>query len=175
MSEKDRKYTEYGVPEPSRSALRRLGCEDDDLPNNEMYKYLHYAIDENQKVIKQTQICQRNWNYTRSIDPKIVEHLLWVACNAPSKQYEAYYDVYWSTDRDTIQEMSRYTWGCTHHRDPPSTWRNAQANANMYMVFVGKEPDTQLNCHQDGSLKENSESARWENAYVSVGIAMYMT
>ena len=172
MSEKDRKYTEYGVPEPSRSTLRRLGCEDDDLPNNEMYKYLHYAIDENQKVIKQTQICQRNWNYTRSIDPKIVEHLLWVACNAPSKQYEAYYDVYWSTDRDTIQEMSRYTWGCTHHRDPPSTWRNAQANANMYMVFVGKEPDTQLNCHQDGSLKENSESARWENAYVSVGIAM---
>lgn len=172
MSESDRKYTEYGVPEPARSTLRRVGLEDDDIPQNEMMKYLHYVIDENQKVIKNTQVCQRNWNYNREINPKIVEHLLWVACNAPSKQYEAYYDVYWSTDRDTIQEMSRYTWGCTHHREPPSTWRNSQANANMYMLFVGKEPETNQNCHQDGKIKLNDDPARWENAYVSVGIAM---
>ena len=43
---------------------------------------------------------------------------------------------------------------------------------NLYILFVAKEPDTQLNCHADGSLKSNKDSARWENAYVSIGIAM---
>jgi hypothetical protein len=42
----------------------------------------------------------------------------------------------------------------------------------MYMLFVAKEPETQLNCHADGSLKSNKDPARWENAYVSIGIAI---
>tara|TARA_B100001250_G_scaffold410329_1_gene436544 strand:- start:916 stop:1512 length:597 start_codon:yes stop_codon:yes gene_type:complete len=55
---------------------------------------------------------------------------------------------------------------------PPSTWQNSQMNANLYILFVGKEPDTNLNCHADGTEKSNTDIARWENAYVSVGIAM---
>jgi len=118
------------------------------------------------------QKCQRNWDYSKTIHPELADYLLWHAENAPSKQHEAYYDVYWSIDRTVIQECSRYTWGSTHSRNPPSTWRNTQANANMYMLFVAKEPETQLNCHADGTLKSNKDPARWENAYVSIGIAM---
>lgn len=138
----------------------------------ERVKQMFYGWDEEMAIVRQMQKCNRNWDYSKSIHPEIVDYLLWHAREAPSKQHEAYYDVYYSTDRDTIQEMSRYTWGSTHNRKPPSTWRNSQANANMYMLFVGKEPETQLNCNADGTLKENNHHARWENAYVSIGIAM---
>ena len=135
-------------------------------------KHMFYGWDDNMEVIRMMQKCQRNWDYSREVHPELIDYFLWIARNAPSKQHEAYYDVYWSADRNTIQEMSRYTWGSTHSRNPPSTWRNSQANANMYMLFVAKEPETQLNCNADGTLKDNSHHARWENAYVSIGIAM---
>lgn len=135
-------------------------------------KHLYYNWDNEMEIISKMQKAQRNWDYTKEIHPDIVNYLLWHAENAPSKQHEAYYDVYYSTDRKVIQEMSRYTWGSTHSRKPPSTWRNAQANANMYMLFVAKEPETQYNCNADGTLKDNSHHARWENAYMMIGIAV---
>jgi len=103
---------------------------------------------------------------------EVVDYLLWTAQNSPSKQHEAYYDIYWTADRKVLDELSKYTWGCTNNRVPPSTWQNSQMNANMYILFVAKEPDTQLNCNADGTLKGNDVAARWENAYVSIGIAM---
>jgi nitroreductase len=135
-------------------------------------KHIAYNWDNEMQIVRQMQQCQRNWDYTKSINQAVIDHLLWQAENAPSKQYEAYYDVYWSDDRTVIEEISKYTWGSTHSRNPPSTWRNTQANANLYILFVAKEPETQLNCHSDGSAKSNKDSARWENAYVSIGIAM---
>ena len=50
--------------------------------------------------------------------------------------------------------MSRYTWGNTHRRNPPSNLRNSQTNASVYIVYVAKEPDSQLNSNADGNLKE---------------------
>jgi hypothetical protein len=135
-------------------------------------KHMFYNWDNEMEIIRNMQKCQRNWDYSKQIHPEIVDYLLWHAENAPSKQHEGYYDVYWSDDRKVIEECSKYTWGSTHSRNPPSTWRNSQANANLYILFVAKEPDTQLNCHADGSRKSNKDSARWENAYVSIGIAM---
>ena len=135
-------------------------------------KRMFYNWDNEMEIIKKMQKCQRNWNYARNVHPEEIDYLLWHAENAPSKQHEGYYDVYWTADRKTIEECSKYTWGSTHSRNPPSTWRNTQANANMYMLFVAKEPNTQLNCHADGTLKENKDPNRWENAYVSIGIAM---
>jgi nitroreductase len=137
-----------------------------------LIKFSNYERSDTMDIIRNMQKCQRNWDYSREVSKEVIDYLLWIAKNSPSKQYEAYYDVYWSADRDIIQKMSRYTWGCTHSRNPPSTWRNSQANANMYMLFVAKEPETQENCHADGTPKENSDINRWENAYVSVGIAM---
>jgi nitroreductase len=135
-------------------------------------KNIAYNWDKEMQIVRQMQQCQRNWDYTKSISKMVIDHLLWHAENSPSKQHEAYYDVYWSADRAVIEELSKYTWGSTHSRNPPSTWRNTQANANLYILFVAKEPETELNCHADGTTKSNKDSARWENAYVSIGIAM---
>ena len=139
---------------------------------NTKIKHLFYNWDQEQEVIREMQKCQRNWDYSKEVSPEIIEYLLWHCTNAPSKQFEAYYDVYWTADRKVIKEISKYTWGHTHFRTPPATWRNTQANANLYILFVAKEPETQLNCKSDGSLKSNKSPARWENAYVSIGIAM---
>jgi hypothetical protein len=135
-------------------------------------KYMFYDWDKEMEIVRNMQKCQRNWNHSKTIHPEVIDWLLWHAENAPSKQHEAYFDVYWSADRKTLDELYQYTWGTTHSRNPPSTWRNSQANASMYILFVAKEPSTQLNCHADGSLKSNKDPARWENAYVSIGIAM---
>ena len=135
-------------------------------------KRLFYNWDNEMETVRKMQKCQRNWDYSKNVHPEIIDYLLWHAENAPSKQHEAYYDVYWTADRKIIEAASKYTWGSTHSRTPPSTWRNTQANANMYMLFVGKESETNLNCHSDGTLKSNKDPARWENSYVSVGIAM---
>lgn len=124
------------------------------------------------KIIKNMQGCQRNWDYNKTISDEIINYLLWIATNAPSKQHEAYYDVYWTADRQVIQEYSRYTWGNTYTRNPPACRRNSQANANMYMLFVAKEPETSRNSNTDGSVASNKSAERWENAYISVGIAM---
>jgi len=102
----------------------------------------------------------------------MVEELLYIAENTPSKQHEGYYDVYWTADRNLIQEMSRYTWGNTHRRTPPSNWRNSQANASIYIIYVAKEPSSQLNANADGTLKLNTHPERWHNAYISIGMSM---
>jgi len=123
-------------------------------------------------IITQMQKCQRNWDYSKNISEDIIDYLLWIVQNSPSKQHEAYYDIYWTADRKVIEECSKYTWGNTFSRNPPACRRNSQANANMYMVFVAKEPETHRNTTTDGSAVSNESAARWENAYVSIGIAM---
>ena len=83
---------------------------------------------------------QRNWDYEKYNIKKEkkqnLEELLWVATNTPSKQYEGYYDLYYTDDRKVIEEIYKYTWGNTHRRNPPSTWRNSQANASVYIMFL---------------------------------------
>ena len=146
----------------------------------EMVKKMFYEWDEEKRLIEQIQKCQRNWDYSKwnsesPIYNEIKDYLLWIAENSPSKQHEGYYDVYWTMNRKVIQEISRYTWGYTHRRNPPSTWRNSQANASLYILWVAKEPTTQLNCHGDGTLKENTDPQRWQNAYSSMAISTALT
>ena len=135
-------------------------------------KHMFYDWNEEMDIIHKIQKCQRVWDHSKPMMEEVVDYLLWTAQNSPSKQHEAYYDIYWTADRKVLDELSKYTWGCTNNRVPPSTWQNSQMNANMYILFVAKEPDTQLNCNADGTLKGNDVAARWENAYVSIGIAM---
>ena len=140
---------------------------------------MFYDWDGERKILNKIQKCQRNWDYDkwndREISPVMLDELLYIAQNSPSKQHEGYYDVYYSTDRKTIEEMSKYTWGYTHRRNPPATWRNSQSNASIYILFVAKEPDSQLNCNADGTLKSNTDKNRWQNAYCSIGIAIGLT
>ena len=138
---------------------------------------MFYDWDKEREVLSKIQKCQRNFDH-KKFNPRIdtneemIKELLYIAQNSPSKQHEGYYDVYWTADRNTIQEISRYTWGNTHRRNPPSNWRNSQANASIYIIYVAKEPDTQLNANADGTLKLNTHPERWHNAYISIGISM---
>ena len=144
--------------------------------NTEMgIKDMFYDWSEEMDVIRKLQKCQRVWDHSKRVHKEVIDYLLWTAQNSPSKQHEGYYDIYWTADRKVLDELSKYTWGCTHIRKPPSTWQNSQMNANLYILFVAKEPDTKLNCNADGTLKENYKAARWENAYVSIGIALGLT
>ena len=141
---------------------------------------MFYKWDDERSLIERIQKCQRNYDHSKwdcddGIYHEIKDYLLWIAANSPSKQHEGYYDVYWTMDRDVIQEISRYTWGYTHRRIPPATWRNSQANASLYILWVAKEPNTNLNCNVDGTLKDNSDKNRWENAYTSIGISIGLT
>jgi nitroreductase len=145
-----------------------------------MRKYMAktYDWDFERQIMSKIQKVQRNWDYEKYNErdqETQLDELLWVATNAPSKQYEGYYDLYYTNDRKVIEEISKYTWGNTHRRNPPSTWRNSQANASVYMIWVAKEPNTQKNSNADGTLKKNTHHERWLNAYVSIGISLGLT
>ena len=128
--------------------------------------------EEEKKIIHTIQKCQRNWDYEKKISENLVQELVWLAQNAPSKQHEAYYDMYYTTDRNIIQELYQTTWGHTQTRNPTSNCRNSQMNANMYMVFVCKQPPTMKNTENNGTDSNKSSPARWENGIVSIGIAL---
>jgi len=151
------------------------------MDREDRIKHMFYDWDNERKIMLDIQKCQRNWDHdkwfkvNKELRKEVINELLWVATNAPSKQHEGYYDVYYTDDRNVIQEISRYTWGYTHRRNPPATWRNSQSNASIYILFVAKEPDSQLNCNADGTLKSNTDKNRWQNAYCSIGIAIGLT
>jgi len=136
------------------------------------WKYKRYQFDEEQEVILKMKKCQRNWDYSKTIPEDIVNQLLWIATNAPSKQFEAFYDVYYTTDRNVIEDLYRYAWGNTQARTPTSCIRNSAMNANMYMLFVCKQPPTMVCTDNNGSPSKKDSRGRWENGLVHVGIAM---
>ena len=140
-----------------------------------------YDWDSEHEVLDTMKKCQRNYHYkkfdelNKNFKELMIKELLYVAENSPSKQYESHYDIYWTADRKVIEEISKYTWGNTHRRHPPSTWRNTQSNASIYIMWVAKEPPTKLNSNADGSLKQNSHHERWFNSYCSIGISVGLT
>ena len=145
------------------------------------YTNMTYDWDNEKDVLNTMQQCQRNYDYEKwnkrnsELKEHIIHQLLYVAQNSPSKQYESYFDVYYTADRKVIEEISKYTWGNTHRRQPPSNWRNSQANASIYILWVAKEPNTNLNSNSDGTLKKNTHHERWLNAYCSIGISLGLT
>ena len=145
------------------------------MNREERIKHMFYGWDEEKEILREIQQCQRNWDHKHQPHQEAIDYLLWTANNSPSKQHEGYFDLYWTADRKVLDELSKYTWGTTHSRTPPSTWRNSQMNANLYILLVAKEPWTQLNCNADGTLKSNDKAARLENAYVSIGISLGLT
>ena len=153
------------------------------MATDQEHKIMHmfYDWDGERKVMLDMQKCQRNWDYAKwerikpELRKQVVNELLWTATNSPTKQHEGYFDVYYTADRNVIQEISRYTWGYTHRRNPPATWRNSQSNASVYILWVAKEPGSTLNCNADGTVKQNTDRNRLQNAYCSIGISLALT
>ena len=142
------------------------------LEKEEQDKQMRYDMENEMDIIRDMQKCQRNYNLGIPVKPAIIDYLLWIARNTPSKQFEAYYDVHWSADRLVINDLYKWVWGSTHTRRPPSCWRNTQMNAPFYMTFVMKQPDSLYNCDNDGKLQAPSGPSRWENSIVQVGMGM---
>tara|TARA_B110000483_G_scaffold45955_1_gene57357 strand:+ start:160 stop:996 length:837 start_codon:yes stop_codon:yes gene_type:complete len=129
-------------------------------------------FDKEKNYILKNQKCQRNWDLSKKIPEEHINYFLWLAQNAPSKQHEAYYDVFYIKKPEVIKELSNYTWGNTSSRNPPACKRNSQMAANFYIQFVCKVPPTMQNSTNDGKPVNPQNQTRWDNAVVSVGIAI---
>ena len=62
---------------------------------------MYYDFDKEREVLSKIQKCQRNWDYDKfEIElpeyQTMVNELLYIAQNSPSKQHEGYFDVYWT-------------------------------------------------------------------------------
>ena len=107
--------------------------------------HMFYEWDKEREIYNKIQKCQRNWDYEKwnKLNPllvdDIVNELLWIATNSPTKQHEGYFDVYYTADRKVIQDISRYTWvihidehhqqtGETHNQMLVSIWYGWQKN-----------------------------------------------
>jgi hypothetical protein len=131
-------------------------------------------LDREKQHIETIKRCQRNWDYSKSIPQQHIDHWLWIAKNAPSKQYEGYYSVWYAQQPEVIRELAQETWGFTWSTtpDPASCVRNPQANANLYLVFVSRQPHTMHNFNQDGTPRDSNYEGRRHNSLVSIGMAM---
>lgn len=129
-------------------------------------------LNKEKDIIKQLQKCQRNWDYSKTIPEEHIEHFLWIAQNAPSKQWQGFYDVYYFKDRKVIEEFYKWTWGSTHTKIPPATWRNPQMNANFYILFVAKHTSQLVNCYNDGTDAKPDEKFMWENSFTHIGLTL---
>ena len=58
--------------------------------------------------------CQRNWDHSKSIPEEHIDHWIYLATHAPSKQDESFFDLYVLTDREKIDYLYKdHTWGFT--------------------------------------------------------------
>ena len=135
---------------------------------------------ERQKRILETiKRCQRNWEHI-DIPEQHIDHFIHIATNSPSKQYEAYFNLYVITNQDMIKDLLEYTWGFTHNinaqtstSEVPVSVRNPQVGASAYMLWTQKFPENTLrNFEYDGVNKDNQVFTRRDNAFTSIGISM---
>lgn len=131
------------------------------------------TLDDEKNIVNSARRCQRNWDLTKSVDPVHIEHWIYLAQHAPSKQDESYYDLYVITNSSLIQELLDHTWGFTFNLDPSlkdmkGVARNSQMGANVYFLFTIKEPTIKREHLFDKSYYSNM---RDRNACISAGIA----
>ena len=130
---------------------------------------------ENQKkAIRGARQCQRNWDLTKTVPEEHIDHWIDLATNAPSKQDEAFFDLYVVTDREKIDYLYKeHTWGFTM-LPGIKDWvaRNPQMGANVLFIFNRKMPSVDIrNNEKDGSFRDPNHPNRVNNQYTSIGIA----
>jgi len=126
------------------------------------------------KAVDQARRCQRNWDHSKSVPEEHINHWIYLATNAPSKQDESFFDLYVVTDRGKIDYLYRnHTWGFTMLPGIKDyTARNPQMDANILFVFNRKVDEEDIrNNEKDGSIRDPNASSRWDNAFTSIGIA----
>ena len=136
-------------------------------------------LTQQKEFIEKIKKCQRNWDKTFVIPQEHIDHFVHLATNSPTKQHEAYFNLYVITDRALLEELFDHTWGFTYPinndtstAEVPSCARNPQMNASAYFLWTAKHPDTLRNFERDGKEKDNNHPNRKDNAFTSIGISM---
>ena len=112
------------------------------------------------EVSKKIRKCQRGWELDKSIPMEHIELLSEIAKHSPSKQDEAYFDVYVITQRSLIEKYYKESIGFTAFKEETKpenlvVYENSQSRANA--VF---------SCH--------TTSFVFISFYIQTNIQMYM-
>jgi hypothetical protein len=136
-------------------------------------------LDKQKKFVETIKKCQRNWDKDYTIPANHIEHFIYLATNSPTKQHEAYFNLYVISNKNLLNELYEHTWGFTLpvNNDTPTSEvpccaRNPQMNASVYFLWTIKQPDTIRNFERDGTKKNIDHINRKNNAFTSVGISM---
>jgi len=137
------------------------------------------GLDNEKKIIDTIRQCQRNWDLTKRIPQEHIDHWIYIATHSPSKQDEAYYNLYVITNIEKIKLLLDHTWGHTFEIAPgnyKAFTRQPQMGANAYFLFGLKDlkkiaPLTKEQ-YPDGTLFKPEDPRRTKNKYVSLGIAV---
>ena len=112
------------------------------------------------KVVVKSQHCQRNWDLTKTIPEEDIELMIHSVTNCPSKQNVSYYNVYFISDRKTINEIHKRTDGFVINKNQ-DTVTNSQTLANLLVAFTSKNINIESNVHRNveiDNIKNNSKS-----------------
>jgi hypothetical protein len=66
-------------------------------------------LDKEKQIIDTIRRCQRNWDHSKCIPEEHINHWIYIATNAPSKQDVSYYNLYCITDKEKIQLLLDHT------------------------------------------------------------------
>ena len=117
--------------------------------------------------------CQRNWDLSKTVPEEHIDHWIYLATHAPSKQDESFFDLYVVTDREKIDYLMReHSWGFTVTKGKDWVVRNTQMGGNVLFCFSRKMNEEEVRNHDKfGNTRDPNATSRWDNAYTSIGIA----
>jgi nitroreductase len=134
-------------------------------------------LDKEKQIIDTIRRCQRNWDHSKCIPEEHINHWIYIATNAPSKQDVSYYNLYCITDKEKIQLLLDHTWGHTLQIAPGvlrGIVRNPQVAANVCFLFAFKMPAVNRQTHQNGKKYDQTGKDQLTitmHGHVAIGIA----
>ena len=141
-------------------------------------------------AIKNTNPAQRNFDHSKFMPQEDIDIILDACRWAPTKQNETHYRIYWTTNRNKIQEIhdqSKFfsvfdeNTPIDHHGDTPDKYcvTNSQINANMVIAICEywEQSSARGRTHMvvdDENFKYSATAYITKNKqiYISIGIAI---
>jgi len=134
-------------------------------------------LDEEKTIIDTIRRCQRNWDLSKSIPEEHIDHWIYIATHAPSKQDQSYFNLYVIKDKQKIDYLVNYTYCHTLAVAPGNLKgiiRNPQMGANVYFLFTLKTPPVNRQVHDTGLFFDQTGKDLPEvttNGHMAAGIA----
>jgi len=131
-------------------------------------------LDNEKRVVDTIRRCQRNWDRSKQIPEEHLNHWIYLAQHSPTKQDEAYYNMYVITNPDLVNKLFDHTWGfhISNSESFPAIVRNPQMAASAYLLFTSKNPKTMRNRNPNGTLRDIDYYGRRDNQMNAIGMVM---